>query len=441
MSFRRFGWWLAAISGLVYACWIPPFQSPDENNHFFRAWQLSEGHFFAEKTPDQRLGGTLPLSLSALADSFLYLRKNPDARLSWLQWQAAAAIPLRPEARAMTDFANTAMYAPAGYVPQAMAIWVARQLEAPPLLALYAARILNSMVWLLLIMASVRMFPQAAFLWLVLALMPASLVLAASCNPDVLVNGLCFWLIAAFFSGRAGAKHWLALALAAVQKTVTLSLLLAGGFLPEQKRVYVWQSALVIVLVVGWAIYAQDTFIPYDSYHPDFRDQQTLNPGVQPAAQMAYVLAHPLAFLKTAASSWLKALPSTAAHVAGKFGWEKNYLPGVWIGLLWGLLLVAATACPVRLSGRQRMLIVGISGAYWGMFAITMYALWCPVGSPVLDNWQGRYFIPVLPLLLLLPAGIAPSAKWQKWLERAAPWLLLAAQAAMCWSISQRYYF
>ena len=44
--------WLPRFSILfafVYVLLVPPFQSPDEPNHFFRAWQISEGHIFPEK--------------------------------------------------------------------------------------------------------------------------------------------------------------------------------------------------------------------------------------------------------------------------------------------------------------------------------------------------------------------------------------------------------
>ena len=63
INFNRVALRLALFSGLLWVALIPPFQSPDEPNHFFRAWQISEGHFFPEKTADRRLGGVLPESV------------------------------------------------------------------------------------------------------------------------------------------------------------------------------------------------------------------------------------------------------------------------------------------------------------------------------------------------------------------------------------------
>ena len=63
------------LFGLLFALLIPPFQSPDEPNHFYRAWQVSEGHFFPEKKGD-RLGGMLPASLMQVYDSFHFLKND-----------------------------------------------------------------------------------------------------------------------------------------------------------------------------------------------------------------------------------------------------------------------------------------------------------------------------------------------------------------------------
>ena len=44
--------------GFVLLLIVPPFQSPDEYNHFYRAFQVSEGHWFPEKIKNNRLGAT-----------------------------------------------------------------------------------------------------------------------------------------------------------------------------------------------------------------------------------------------------------------------------------------------------------------------------------------------------------------------------------------------
>ena len=109
----------ALTAGIFYAFLIPPFQSPDEPNHFLRAWQVSEGCWLPEKTTDQRLGGVLPASLAQVADSFAFLKNNPAARTTAGRIRATLDLPLSPGNSRFLDFANTASYAPSAYLPQA----------------------------------------------------------------------------------------------------------------------------------------------------------------------------------------------------------------------------------------------------------------------------------------------------------------------------------
>jgi Predicted membrane protein (DUF2142) len=52
------------ILGIAFAVLVPPFQSPDEFNHFYRVYQQSEGHFWGEiDSTKTKLGGYIPQSL------------------------------------------------------------------------------------------------------------------------------------------------------------------------------------------------------------------------------------------------------------------------------------------------------------------------------------------------------------------------------------------
>ena len=137
--------------------------------------------------------------------------------------------------------------------------------------------------------------------------------------------------------------------------------------------------------------------------------------------------------------SMLKALPSAAARFTGKFGWEKNYLsPGI-LFLLWAALagLVLSAKSPFALKGK--IAIATISMVYVLAFALTMYALWCPVGASELDNWQARYFTPLAPLLFAL-CCIGRCYKWRVGLGRFAFFAVIFGHLALFWAIWERYW-
>jgi uncharacterized membrane protein len=456
---------LSLVFGVAYALLIPPFQSPDEPNHFLRAWQISEGAFLSDHRPDQRLGGVLPLSTQALADSFAYLKNNYDARLDAALIRRLAALPPNYTKRGFLDFANTAIYAPFGYVPQALAIALLRPFGASVLTTLYTARLFNLFVWCGLMFFALRRLPFKKSTIAFLLLLPASLVIAASCNADVMVNALSFWVVVGTVDGRrwtgdggrwrgdggretgdGGRRTVLGvlgvLGVVCFQKLVLVPFALLLWCLPNTAAWNKWKYAGLFVAVAAailGSMQAQHWFIPYDAYNPAFRDTQTLNEGVNPSAQLAYMLGHPVQFAGIVLKSYAQALPSTLAHVLGKFGWEKNYLPAGWLFALFSALLLLLVSEKNPLSKRQRGLAGFVVFGYIACFSVTMYALWCPVGALELSNLQGRYFAPVLPLAALLVGRFLPG-RFLLGVQAVAWIVLVLSQVAMLFSIWGRYY-
>ena len=432
---------LLCCFGVAYALLVPPFQSPDEPNHFFRAWQVSEGHFFPEKMGN-RLGGSLPASLGQLSNTFAFLRNDTHAKLQGDTWRLAMTIALDSEHRCFTDFANTAIYAPTAYIPQATAIAVLRPLGATPLQLLYATRLANVFVWILLIMAALH---RATFLrstLVVMALLPASVCLAASANADVVTNGLCWWIIVSLIATPIlpmDGKKWIVLVIVSINKLIAVPLGLLGLFFKNDRRTLAVFIGVGLMAALWWSRLAQDWFIPHGAYDPHFRDTQTLNSGVNPTAQLAFMVENPLFFVKITTKSLIESLPSMGAHFVGKFGWEKNYLSSGWILLLWVALMATIFSTANPLSVRQRGGMMTVTVLYVVAFSVTMYALWCAVGAARIDNWQGRYFVPIAPV-----AALAVASNWLgKW-QKNIHWLTLlavsAGNVAMMARILERYW-
>ena len=432
---------LLCCIGFAYALLVPPFQSPDEPNHFFRAWQVSEGHFFPEKK-DHRLGGSLPSSLVQVSDTFAFLRHDPHARLSLNTWRKALSVPLRPEQRSFTDFANTAIYAPTAYLPQATALAVLRPLGATPLQLLYATRLANVFVWILLIMAALHRAKFLRSTLVVMALLPASVCLAASANADVVTNGLCWWIIVSLIATPIlpmDGKKWIVLVIVSINKLIAVPLGLLGLFFKNDRRTLAVFIGVGLMAALWWSRLAQDWFIPHGAYDPNFRDTQTLNSGVNPTAQLAFIVEKPVFFVKMSVQSFVKSLPSMGAHFVGKFGWEKNYLDSGWIVLLWVALMATIFSTANPLTARQRGGMMTVTVLYVVAFSVTMYALWCAVGAARIDNWQGRYFVPIAPVAALAVASNW-LGKWHKNIHWVSLLAVLGGNMAMMARILERYW-
>ena len=65
----RFYLLIGPLFGMLFILLTPPFQVPDEINHFYRAFHIAEGHVRVIKT-DNRLGGLIPVSATKIVEPF-----------------------------------------------------------------------------------------------------------------------------------------------------------------------------------------------------------------------------------------------------------------------------------------------------------------------------------------------------------------------------------
>lgn len=459
----RFFGTVASAFGLLYVLLLPPFQSPDETAHFYRSVHLATGHLMGEKTADKRLGGYLPKNFSKAYEPFSGLRYNYSAKVDKSAFEAAWSLPLNASDTAFVDFPNVGYYAPFPYLTQGLFIKTFMAFGARPLLLLYVGRLATLAVWLALVLAALRMMPLQGWLLAWLALLPSSLFLHASLTGDALTNGLCFWLMAALFSlileknedyglpyGRM-VGIFLCSAIITLNKPVYFPIVLLAWLVPKQlfkqRAGYLaFASGLCLfnlVLLTWWYSYAGNSFIPYDDYNPLYRDGVQLNEGVSPHEQLAHVLGHPIAFVKTAIVSYAESAPATLAHYFGKFGWEKNYLPAWLIGLLFlSTAWIAMTDERARqlFQIRHRIGFFAIAICMMGALALVLYMQWMPVGSERILALNGRYFFPIFPLCFMALGGLCTPLENHKWLLIAKA-LLLFSLLWGAWEIVKRYYF
>jgi uncharacterized membrane protein len=492
----------ALLFGSLFVCIVPPFQVADEFNHFYRAWQVSDGVLLGVRTSDNRLGGDLPVSVAKITQVFRSLPFQPNNRIKTDTIFYNLSIPLEEDKRAFADFSNTAVYAPTAYLPQVVAILIGKFLKISPLSIFYLSRLFTLLFWLSMVYVALRILPIKQNLFAALALLPSSLFINASASGDVVTNACSFFVIALFVRMIIEKKQ---LTQSAMLKNIMLlffsSLIISLNkvayfplvfliFLINKRHFNGLKNKLIVAFVLifsnlaiisFWAKAIESRYIKFEDYNPVFRVGQQLNEHVDPSVQIAFILSNPIYFTKIATYSLIKSLPHTLIHYIGKFGWEKNYLPMPIIVLLLLLILIQAiiqenqasppskmtlvktfgelvkfpersaksppsnfklqTIPPLNIKAKLGFLSVFILMTY--SFAAAMYAIWCPVGSGFIDNLGGKYFIPIYPLLLLaLPKFDGNKSRvlafW------AQPKVLFGALwVSLLWSVCQvvlRYY-
>ena len=275
----------ALFFGLIYSIITPPFQVPDEINHFYRAYQISGGNFHAVKKND-RVGGYIPESLVLFSNLFRKFQLNSFCKLNS---EYIKKISLQPDKTIFKDFPNSALYSPVSYIPQSTAICVFRLFKWTPFHLLYAARIATLIFWVLLVYFSIRIMPVQKWLIVFLALLPMSLSINSSLSADVVTNGLSFFLIAyiskiAFTDKNFTKKDLIIISIFIVllgfAKLLYVLLIFLFLIIPVSKfksfKEYFIVFGLLIILGLGSAVIGKKSidklYTPYEKYNMQYRD-------------------------------------------------------------------------------------------------------------------------------------------------------------------------
>ena len=416
---------IALLSGSVMAFAMPLFMVPDETVHFYRAYQVGELRF-SSPTINGETGGYVPLvpggSRSAEGryvapiprDQYFNSLPNPSERF----------IP----------FPSSALYSPVPYLPQAVGIDVGRLLhDSLGAMALFG-RLFNLCAFVLLVALAIRLAPVGKWVYAVAGLFPVAIQEAASLATDAMTIGLCFVTIALIHrlfmqATRITRKQiiWLAVLAAGLglTKQTNIVVLFPLLFLPVRLFATQWRKFAIVmgllgvslVAVVGWY-----GVVKLSNYNLDYSTTLGIE-KIDQVGQLQYMASHPVEFTKTLLRTYV--YEGQYGIQLADFYWVSMYgffsvfaykLPIPLIALGYALLLFAFLHSARDRVEKSVVTSVGPGYAAVGLstyvlaaiaIACALYMVWTPIGRPQVAGIQGRYFIPLLPLLILPMAYIS----------------------------------
>ncbi len=438
--------------GLLILAANPPAQAPDEGSHFFRAFQLSEGTLLGERD-GARAGGQLPAVIVTTSDTG-NIAFHAENKMTWAFYRAKTDHLLvnwwAGPRRGFFPFANTVVAPPTSYLPQTLALALGRALGLGPLPLLYLARLFAFGASLALGYAALRCCPVYRWSMLMILLSPMSLYLTGSVAPDGVLVGAAFLLLALLLRLMAEPDR-------ALRTGEKWALVLLAGLFSISKFVYcplallvlifVWPrldsvsaklrfllGGLVLCVIPGllWSRAIVAIYVPFRTDVP-----------LDPVAQFAYIQHAPGAFLglmfRTIGAQW----DFYYRWMVGVLGWGDTALPA-WFYSFFGCALLGCVAVESGeakvISGKQRLLFLGSALAGILLIFVAQYAAWNPPRSHALiEGIEGRYFLPLMPLLVLAFPQL-PQLKGRRGLGIAAT-LAAGVGAGVClWAVVNRYY-
>ena len=399
---------LAFLFGLLFIFIMPPFQTPDEPNHFYRIYQLSEGIFVGEKT-DFGSGGHIPEDLIKMTKDLRGdIPFHKDKKFQIKKLKKYWSVKTNFKNTQFINFKNTVLYSPVMYLPQVTGVSVAKISNFSPLLMIYFGRLFNLFVFIAMGYYAIKFMPVSKWALTLLALMPMTIHQASSLSTDAVCIGLSFLFISLVLNlaltdekritGKQVVLIFLAAILLSLCKLNCVLILLSFFLIPankfKSKKHYLGAFFTIfiscIALILLWNLSLKQIYVPRNVF-------------VNPFEQLMYIVNHPVSFFKNFLSVFGNF--HTIHSFFGVLGWLDIPLPKILGGLYLITILLTSLFSynkNITIKIKQKLIVIFILFINFFLIHLLLYLSFSEAGTQQILGVQGRYFIPASPLLLIL---------------------------------------
>ena len=417
ISPEKFFVYCALIFGILFVTIIPPFQSPDEDSHFKKAYVTSKGQFFPTSR-DGIVGYEIPTDMIGYINEKLTFIGNRDKKYTYSEEVLDDKLPKDYSNVTFHNF-STAETTPIVYLAPAMGIVfskIATKIIGMDNISitvmLHFARFFSLLLYISLVYLAIKMTPILKKTFCIIGLLPMSLSLAAAISHDsvliaisILCTALIFKLIFDDSVKKISYKYLIVFGIIGFillsVKTLYVTLLLPLIFIPKEKY-----EGKVTNIIKYFAIMIGIAIVLFILNKLPSLFLQKNSTETMAGEQLNYVLSNPVNYLKI----WIKAMWNGRSFyypgMIGIFGLIDTYMPTIYtiIYSVGGLAIILSdlSLCPTKFNWKYKCVsILGCIATVFGIFTV-MYILWTSmelgVKGDIISGVQGRYFIPLIPL-------------------------------------------
>lgn len=395
---------LGLIIGITYVFVLPVGRAPDEESHFFRAYELSNGHLVSDVTTEGSIG-------SLESSDIEIIREFKENNVTYSELLGYSNLYPNEEDQ---SFVTTSAYSYNifSYLPQVVGIWIGRILHLPLIATLYLAKLFNLLACLAILYYSIKYLPFLKDIAFMLVFLPITMQAMTSFSPDGLVIATATALISfvlysnysldKLFSKKHYALMFIICLFLSMSKIAYAPLCLLLFAIPKErfgnvKKKYISiisMGAIIFAILLLWLILAPSVQSISDS-----------------SVQISTILGNPFRYLAIV----LHSLSTNAnLYLSGFFGgyleWFNVVLSPLYIFATFTIFIILCHDAYHKYTITKSFKIIAIivSLTLIMITFTTMFIQWTKVGETVIDGVQGRYF---LPIMLLIPIWFLPTTQ------------------------------
>ncbi len=427
-------WLFLAISlpvTIFFATQIPLTIGLDESIHISRAYNISRLNFY----PNTDGSDGIPANLH---DALVYFKEvnetsilegkyseRPFFKKNYLtelrkdqEYNNHKDSKLNSDHTKYYKYTSSGSYSPLIYSPYAASFSLATLLDLSVGNSIVLARLMGAVLGIAVTFAALYVARKHRFKWLLfcIALFPSTLYQFSVVTADTYCIAIAFlylsMVISCIFDKQNINKRTIILLLIvgillALAKINYVPLLLLAFLLPI-KNIRITESKSISPVLTKSLLFVIPIFIALLfsllTSHPEYINAWGTG---SPNNQIRFLASHPWYFLQVLYNSMSSASPAWGSNMYGVFA----YLPGMSISAISQTLLVismviAAIYSSRKLTTRQSYVLVALSVISIISIYAALYISFTPAQHPLIKGVQARYFIPLLPALLLGLAGL-----------------------------------
>lgn len=415
--------YIALIFGILFVFIVPPFQSPDEDSHFKKAYQVSKGKLYPEVKKNV-IGNYFPTEMLNYIKTKTKYIGNRDKKYKYSEMVLDQYTKLNYEERKFTSY-STVSVTPIAYLVPATGIIFSKicakifDLESVnTAYMLYFARFFSIIFMSFIMYLSIKITPVFKRTFAVFGLIPMVIFLGSVISYDSLLISLTTLALSIILKITYDDK------LKKVPNNYIITLILIGVVLLNVKGLYfllyillflipvkkvgnikkMTRIALIIILsILAITLVIKIPFLLLPKIKTDVN---------YASKQLNFVIHNPIKYIGILIDNIINQRFFQLSSIVGVFGLIDTYNPFVIICFTYIWLIMVSISdgvCDkIKINGKFKILLI-----IYILFIIisvysAMYINWTPainghkIGEADISGVQGRYFLPILlPILLL----------------------------------------
>ena len=395
---------IAIPLSVAFAIFVLPLHVPDEGTHIIKAYDISVGNLLTSKDQNGEYTSVIVNGYQKLP----YTRiKNYEDIINELQKDTNYS-------EVTYEASSAQAYSPFLYIGPSVAFIISRIFGINFFFGIYLGRIFNAIIFLAFSYFAIKKIPIGKLVLAICLCMPIMLQQAASCSADSILNAVLIYYIAhivymVFKKEKIIKKDIIVLfvltAFMAMFKYVYIlvaGLLFIGIFKKKEERKTFIKTSIIMIIIgaifsVGWFIFSQKYAAQEKSL-----EEYCIAANVNPTQQVSAILKNPGQLINALFNHY----STDGAKLVGEsiglaLGWYEFEINQILIYIYIAIIILSAVLeknSDKLTKGAKIWSILIVFGVVI-LIASIMYAVFTPVGYPVIRGDQGRYYAPLIIIL------------------------------------------